>query len=404
MSDGLHRRGGGIWYFGYTGADGHYHERSTRTRVFADAKTRQREFLEEQRAGEIPLTPADMQLKQAAKLWADHRRAIGLAKNTLKIDKVRLKPLLARLGGKKLADIAASIALIKRYQAERSDEVGPRSVNLEMQALVAILKEAKLWRRLENDYKPLRQQKSLAGKEITVEHQLRLLEVARERDAWSVALWASVLAANTGMRGCEIKKLKIGGIQLGERPMVKVSRRGTKTDSGERLIDLNKSALMAIGCLLERYRKICLDLKVEESDEHYLLPANMSKHTKKTDPLCGQRGFNLMLPQESFYTAWKNLKQECFKRFGDARFLSFRFHDWRHTTATRLARNGTRITVAQKQLGHFSPEMTRYYEHVLDSEARTAVDKLDVGGVGPGAVLEAGGQMRLLSMTAGAGK
>jgi integrase len=51
-------------------------------------------------------------------------------------------------------------------------------------------------------------------------------------------------------------------------------------------------------------------------------------------------------------------------------------HSLRHTTATRLVRNGTNLIVAGKYLGHNSLKTTQRYVHIEDSDIREAMDRM----------------------------
>ena len=52
-------------------------------------------------------------------------------------------------------------------------------------------------------------------------------------------------------------------------------------------------------------------------------------------------------------------------------------HALRHTAATRMARRGVPLVVAQRVLGHASPEMTaKVYTHLGLEDLRGAVDVL----------------------------
>lgn len=56
-----------------------------------------------------------------------------------------------------------------------------------------------------------------------------------------------------------------------------------------------------------------------------------------------------------------------------ARIHDFRFHDLRHTFATRLLRETGNIKLVSQLLGHSDIETTTRYAHVLDEDARRAV-------------------------------
>jgi integrase len=58
----------------------------------------------------------------------------------------------------------------------------------------------------------------------------------------------------------------------------------------------------------------------------------------------------------------------------------FRFHDTRHTFATRLVRAGVDIVSVQHLLGHSKITMTARYAHSLADAKIAAVSKLDLTG------------------------
>ncbi len=52
---------------------------------------------------------------------------------------------------------------------------------------------------------------------------------------------------------------------------------------------------------------------------------------------------------------------------------NFRFHDTRHTTASRLVRASGNLRLAQNLLGHEKIETTLKYAHVTDDDLRAAM-------------------------------
>lgn len=66
----------------------------------------------------------------------------------------------------------------------------------------------------------------------------------------------------------------------------------------------------------------------------------------------------------------------------EAGIVDFRFHDLRHTFATRLLRKTQNIKLVSKLLGHSNIETTTKYAHVLMDDLRDALDDYSVLGGG----------------------
>jgi integrase len=130
-------------------------------------------------------------------------------------------------------------------------------------------------------------------------------------------------------------------------------------------VELNQPALAAVARLYKRAQ-----LLGASDPEHYLLPADLSRHTKKTDPLKGGRGFDPSLHQMSWDTAWRALRKA-------AGLHRLRFHNLRHTYVTRMAELGVPLQVTQAAVGHMSDAITDHYTHISANVARAAVEKLE---------------------------
>tara|TARA_R110002049_G_scaffold23545_10_gene83676 strand:+ start:57611 stop:58687 length:1077 start_codon:yes stop_codon:yes gene_type:complete len=77
-----------------------------------------------------------------------------------------------------------------------------------------------------------------------------------------------------------------------------------------------------------------------------------------------------------FGTVWR-------KALLDAGIENFRFHDLRHTFATRMLRKTQNISLVSKLLGHTNIETTSRYAHVMTSDLRDAMDGFSVLSTGP---------------------
>lgn len=70
-------------------------------------------------------------------------------------------------------------------------------------------------------------------------------------------------------------------------------------------------------------------------------------------------------------------KREWRKALSDAGITDFRFHDLRHTTATRLLRRNGNLKTVQKLLNHSDISTTARYAHVLEDDLRAAMNEGD---------------------------
>jgi integrase len=130
-------------------------------------------------------------------------------------------------------------------------------------------------------------------------------------------------------------------------------------------VELNQGAFAALARLYRR-----AELLGAREPEHFLLPADLSRHTKATDPLKGGRGFDPTRHPMSWDTAWRRLRKA-------AGLPGLRFHNLRHTFVTRQAELGTPLQVVQDMVGHMSAAVTKQYRHISEKVARAAVERLD---------------------------
>src|SRR5690242_5837129 len=233
--DGLHRRGD-IFCFRYKDEDGVWKEKSTSSSDREAAKKSKKQFMEDLAKGQLPTEKAEWTVEQACTKWVEQHSARLKSVKARANEKSYLRQLVRRLGSKKLK--AVSLDTLKDYQRARREEVKERPINLELGILVNVLKEENLWKGTLLKYKRLSEPESEVGEALTVD-ELKVLETtAASNDSWLVAYCAEVLAASTGMRGGEIKKLQLGAIDL-ERRSIRVRRQSTKTDAGARPVELN---------------------------------------------------------------------------------------------------------------------------------------------------------------------
>ena len=356
--DGLHKRRG-IWHYKLKIA-GKWKEVSTKSTSYKEARKTRHEALQAQEEGRLPTDFAKLRFERASEMWLEERKPM-VAPKTHRIDRERLVALKAVFAGTRLCDITSD--MVRSYQSKRIAKVSSRTVNLETKVLRMMLRRGRLWARIADDFRPLPENKRGPGKALTPEQEKKLFEVAASKPGWSVVYYAALLAGNTTARGGELKGLRIGDLNLIEKTL-RIQRASTKTDAGARIIPLNDTALWACARLLERAEKLGAT-----DPSHYLFPAALFRHTKKTDVLHGT-GFDFTKPMQSWRTAWRNLTDE-------ANLAGLRFHDLRHHCITKLAEAGVPDQTLMSISGHLNRQMLEHYSHIRMQAKREAVAALE---------------------------
>jgi integrase len=145
------------------------------------------------------------------------------------------------------------------------------------------------------------------------------------------------------MRRGELLSLEWSRVNLDQRTINIIN---AKSSSGDRIIPLNTTVHTVLSDLA---RKACSPL---------VFPSNRKPGEKLLDVKKGFRhGVKL------------------------AGIPHIRFHDLRHSFATRLVRAGVDIVTVQRLLGHSRITMTARYAHSLADVKMAAVSKLDLAGV-----------------------
>jgi len=225
------------------------------------------------------------------------------------------------------------------------------------------MRTARLWSRIVDDYKPLKENKRGPGRALTPEQEKKLFECAQKSPYLSAAYYAAIVAANTTMRGCELKGLQLRDVDLTNRT-VTVRRERTKTEAGCRVIPLNETSVWTFKRLMERAR-----LLNSTDPEHYVFPGFQYRHTREGKTVMGT-GYDPKKPMVSWRTAWRTLTKK-------AGLDGLRFHDLRHHAITKLAEEGVAEQTLMAIAGHVSEQMLEHYSHIRMDAKRTAVEALD---------------------------
>lgn len=170
---------------------------------------------------------------------------------------------------------------------------------------------------------------------LTFEEQERLLKACHDRQWLKEVI---VFALNTGMRQGEIVNLMWSDVDLFRKTAIL-----HKTKNKEkRTVPLNQTV---IDMLKDKSKVVSI--------KGCVFTQNGTKSTKREI-------------QRQFSTALKRAKID-----------NFRFHDLRHTFATRLAQASIDIYTIAKLLGHKDIRMTQRYAHHCPESLRSGVNVLD---------------------------
>jgi integrase len=252
---------------------------------------------------------------------------------------------------------------ITNYRTWRAAQnVGPATLNAELGILRRMLKRARLWARVADDIRPLREPSTI-GRALTEEDKQRLLKTAVMKPEWETAYLAAILCLNTTARGCELKGLQWSDIDLFQRT---ITIRKTKTAAGERMIPLTSVAASALARLRTRAESFG---PVETS--LYVFAAFVPKFNFNGTNVVGYNvtGYDPTKHINSWRTAWRSLTRK-------AGLPGFRFHDLRHCAITSLAESGAADSTIMAIAGHVSRRLLERYSHVRMEAKRNAMEAL----------------------------
>lgn len=320
------------------------------TTNWQEAVRLEKELIKAALQGSLPPRGHSITLFAASDDFLEAKKATANTQRAIEFDRERLEVVKRVLGDIKLSAITGRT--IEGFQAKRRLEgASNRTVNMDVGVLRKVLKRFKQWRRLEDDVKMLTESGGEPiGRVLALEEQERLFKTAEANPEWEHVYCAAILAANTSMRGVEVKHVRRRDFDA-EKRMVHI--RTSKNETSKRVIPLNDSAFDAVQRMVRR-----ADLLGHTEPVHYLWCA--SQH-HKLDPT---------KPASKWDTAWRALRDA-------AHLPGLRFHDLRHTVVTRLLEAGEPDHVVESITGHLSRRMLEHYSHIRMNAKKAALDRLD---------------------------
>lgn len=237
----------------------------------------------------------------------------------------KIKLLSDFFGDKNLSQITPKD--VDDYKLLRLTEVKPSTVNRELACLSHLFNLAKRQQRFFGE-NPVSISK-LLPEHNQVERILKMEEETELLSSSSPELKTIILCAlNTGMRKNEIITLKWENLDL-DRNIITIEHTNTKSKKTRR-IPINSTL-----------RKLLLEQKLKVGTSEYVFLSSTGQPYKRHDSL-----------KQAFGGACKR-----------ANIKGLRFHDLRHTAATRMIEAGASIVAVSRILGHADLKTTMRYAH-----------------------------------------
>lgn len=357
----VYRRGRTWWFrFQFNGRTYRETSKSKSKTVALDA--------ERARRRELELGYNGVTKKQRAQIWsvvADawlQMKEAHLSPRSVIIEKLNFKHLKPFFGQSLVCDITADD--IGAYQTLRLKEgAAPKTVNLEIGTLRAILRRQRTWANIQPDVKMLRVREDV-GRALDQDEETKLLAACRTSRSWS--LYPAVeLALGTCLRYSEIRLMRWSQIDF-VKGELRVGK--SKTEHGDgRVIPLNQKTRTILDFWAARFPA--------RKPNHFVFPYERYGGKGKEDAFgfTGSTAYDTdpSKPVGNWKEGWEAAK----KLAG----VVCRFHDLRHTGCTRMLENGVPFAVVADVMG-WSPStavrMAKRYGHIGQSARQEAVDKL----------------------------
>ena len=267
-------------------------------------------------------------LKEFTQTYIKYARDIN-KKRSWKRDELCLRHLNSFLNDKKLSEI--TVENIDEYKEHRLEFVKPATVNRELEVLRHLFNMAEKRNKFFSK-NPV----SKAGLIKVNNKQERILTFEEEQRLLSNCNYYMrniiICALNTVLRKGEIISLKWNNVDINNR-IITIDSINSKS---------KKSRKIPINSVM---RKMFLELKLQRQGNEFVFLSSDRKPYARQDSL-----------NRAFYKALEK-----------ANIKGLRFHDLRHTCATRMIESGANIVAVKEILCHSSLDMTMRYAHPGDS-------------------------------------
>ncbi len=355
----IYKRGSVYWYeFVFRGQRIRETANTSSKEVAGRIERERRRKLELGTAG-LQETKQPLLFSGAAKKWQE-TNAPHWSTSNQRIEKTNISHLQPHFGKFLLTDITADD--ISRYQAERKKEkASPRTINMEVGTLRAILRKHRLWANIQPDVRMLKARGEI-GRALTEDEKHRLLvacKAVRSRSLYPAVL----LSLHTGLRNGELRLLRWRQIDLLEKQLT-VGK--SKTAGGEgRQIPLSETAF---ACLQEWRRQFP---KVEPG--HFVFPSErygLKGEEGYKDGTAVSYDIKPSVAIGSWKAAWTAARSSA--------GVQCRWHDLRHTFVSSMAESAASDATIMSLAGHLSRKMMERYSHTRAEAKKQAIAVLDL--------------------------
>lgn len=339
------------WWYEFTFAGQRIREssRSTRKTFALEAEKRRRLELEKAIVG-LGNEARVSRIRRVGEVVKEYLQAYPLnhRPESVRFANSHLGIVKKRLGDSMLSDLTEP--RIRQYIAARLGEgVSGRTINMELGELSRAI--GRTWRELWPNVRKLEERKDV-GRALSDAEERKLLEAAYQSKSRFLGPFVAI-ALLTGMRSGELFDIRWGCVDL-DNELVTVGQAKTRAGTG-RQIPMNKDLVRVFREYGAWYEQKIAALK----PEHYLFP--LRRVGELHDPLTRMKDLT---------AAWDKAR--------DRAGVQCRFHDLRHTVATKLAEAGVAESTMLALLGHMSRAMLERYSHIRIAAKRSAVESLGI--------------------------
>jgi integrase len=318
--------------------------------VAKEAEKDRRRELERTLAG-LPAEPRENRIRSVNDVVRPYLHAYELnhREQSILFAKGRLTHVMRLLGNVLLPDLTEE-AIRGYIRARRLEGASGRTVNMEVGELSRAI--GKPWSTLWPKTRKLEERKDV-GKALSPAEEAALVSALRENVSPNRSKTLATLvrvALLTGMRSGEIINLTWRQLDFGKR-VITVGKAKTSSGTG-RQIPMNAELFVVLTSHCHWFTERFGGAK----PEHYLFPYGKPMPCDPTRPITDITG------------AWESLRARA--------KVQCRFHDLRHTVATKMAEAGIAESTMLALLGHMSRAMLERYSHIRMAAKRQAVEAL----------------------------